>query len=64
MKTLQVDFASIAPILVAIDTGENYERDGYYIVNHIGMTTYISYDHLTADELRAIARYKDYERES
>ena len=50
-------------ILTAIHNGEQYARDGYFLVNKIGVTTYIAVNDLTVDELNEIARDKE-ERES
>jgi hypothetical protein len=47
-----------AKLLLAMYHGYNVIRDGYYVVNHIGATTYISFDSLTSAELRAIAQLK------
>jgi hypothetical protein len=48
-------------ILAALQNGDNVIRNGHYIVNNIGITTYISYEHLTPTELRAIANYKQFQ---
>jgi hypothetical protein len=45
-------------ILLALYHGDNVVREGYYIVNNIGGTTYISFDDLTPTELRKIALFK------
>jgi hypothetical protein len=45
-------------LLKALYHGGNVIRDGHYIVKNIGATTYISFDHLTPAELRAVAKLK------
>jgi hypothetical protein len=45
-------------LLVALYHGGEVVRDGYYIVKNIGATTYVSFDHLTPAELRAVAKLK------
>jgi hypothetical protein len=47
-----------AKLLLALYHGYNVVRDGYYVVNHIGTTTYVSFDKLTPAELRAVAKLK------
>jgi hypothetical protein len=47
-----------AKLLLAVYHGYNVIRDGYYVVNHIGTTTYVSFDDLTPAELRTIAKLK------
>jgi hypothetical protein len=47
-----------AKLLLALYHGYNVIRDGYYVVNHIGATTYVSFDKLTPAELRVIAQLK------
>ena len=47
-----------AKLLLAVYHGYDVVRAGYYIVNHIGTTTYVSFDDLTPAELRAIAKLK------
>ena len=44
--------------LLAIYRGRNYARDGKYVVNHIGGTTYISFDDLKPEEITAIGKFK------
>jgi len=46
-------------IIKAVLDGRNLIRDGYYIINIIGMTTYISFDHLTSKELYELAKLKE-----
>ncbi|MGC8936540.1 MAG: hypothetical protein ACP5KV_04155 [Candidatus Methanomethylicaceae archaeon] len=46
-------------ILMSLLLGDEVIRDGYLIVNNIGLTTYISFDHFTPEELRAIADFKE-----
>jgi hypothetical protein len=45
-------------LLLAVYHGRNYERDGKLVVNHIGMTTYISFDDLRPEEIVAIGELK------
>lgn len=45
-------------LIMSICEAEDYERDGKIVVNNIGITTYLSFDDLTADELMAIAELK------
>lgn len=45
-------------LLMAIYHAKNYVRDGKYIVNHIGATTYISFDDLKPEEIIAIGEFK------
>lgn len=45
-------------LLLAVYHGKEYERDGKYVVNHIGMTTYISFDDLKPEEIIAIGKFK------
>jgi len=45
-------------LLLACYHGRDYVRDGKYIVNHIGMTTYISFDDLKPEEIIAIGKFK------
>jgi hypothetical protein len=47
-----------AKLLNALYHGWNVVRGGIFIVNNIGMTTYVSFDHLTPPELRAVAKLK------
>ena len=46
-------------LLLAVYHGRNYVRDGKYIVNHIGETTYISFDDLKPEEIVAIGEFKE-----
>jgi hypothetical protein len=46
-------------LLLAIYHGRNYARDGKYVVNHIGATTYISFDDLKPQEIIAIGKFKE-----
>jgi len=43
---------------MAVYHGRNYARDGRYVVNRIGMTTYISFDDLKPEEIIAIGEFK------
>lgn len=45
-------------LLISVCEAEDYERDGKIVVNNIGITTYVSFDDLTADELMAVAELK------
>ena len=45
-------------LLLAVYHGRNYVRDGKYVVNHIGATTYISFDDLKPEEIIAIGEFK------
>ena len=45
-------------LLLAVYHGRNYARNGKYVVNHIGMTTYISFDDLKPEEIIAIGEFK------
>ena len=45
-------------LLMAVYHGRNYARDGKYVVNRIGMTTYISFDDLKPEEIIAIGKFK------
>ena len=45
-------------LLLAVYHGKNYIRDGKYVVNHIGATTYISFDDLKPEEIIAIGKFK------
>lgn len=45
-------------LLMAVYHGRNYVRNGKYVVNHIGATTYISFDDLKPAEIAAIAKLK------
>lgn len=45
-------------LLIAVYHGRNYARNGKYVVNTIGATTYISFDDLTAEEIIAIGKLK------
>ena len=45
---------AVGRILRGIVEGRNVVRDGYYIVNHIGATTYIAIHLLTKEELNEI----------
>ena len=45
-------------LLMAVYHGRNYVRDGKYVVNCIGMTTYISFDDLKPEEIIAIGEFK------
>jgi hypothetical protein len=47
-----------AELLRALYHGWDVVREGIYIVNNIGATTYVSFDHLTPAELRAVAKLK------
>ena len=51
-------------IIDAILNERNLVRDGYFIVNHIGGTMYVSYDDLTSKELQALAEQKKLSEES
>ena len=44
-------------LLLAIYHGRNYMRDGKYVVNHIGGTTYVV-DDLKPEEITAIGKFK------
>jgi len=44
--------------LLAVYHGRDYVRDGKLVVNHIGMTTYISFDDLRPEEIVAIGEFK------
>ena len=46
-------------LLLAIYHGRNYVRDGKYVVNHIGATTYVSFDELKPEEIIAIGKFKE-----
>jgi hypothetical protein len=45
-------------LLLAVYHGRNYVRGGKYVVNHIGETTYISFDDLKPEEIIAIGKFK------
>ena len=45
-------------LLLAVYHGKEYVRDGKLVVNHIGMTTYISFDDLAPEEIIAIGKLK------
>ncbi len=45
-------------LLLAVYHGKEYARNGKLVVNHIGATTYISFDDLMPEELIAIGRFK------
>lgn len=45
-------------LLLAIYHGRNYVREGKYVDNHIGETTYISFDDLKPEEIIAIGEFK------
>jgi len=51
-------------IIDAILTERNLVRDGYFIVNKIGGTTYVSYDDLSSKELKALSEQKKLSEES
>lgn len=51
-------------IIDAILNERDLVRDGYVIVNHIGATTYVSYDDLSSKELKALAEQKQHSEES
>jgi len=42
-------------IIKGILEGKNVIRSGSYIVNHIGMSTYVDINKLTKNELKALA---------
>lgn len=46
-------------LLLAVYHGKNYVRDGKYVVNHIGATTYISFDDLKPEEIIAVGKFKE-----
>jgi len=46
-------------LLLAVYHGKNYVRDDKYVVNHIGATTYISFDDLKPEEIVAIGKFKE-----
>lgn len=50
----------IERIIKGVRTGANVERDSYIIVNHIGTTTYVAYDKLRREELKALAELKGF----
>jgi hypothetical protein len=45
-------------LLLAIYHGRNYVKNGKSVVNHIGATTYISFDDLKPEEIIAIGEFK------
>ena len=45
-------------LMIAVYHGRNYIRDGKYVVNRIGCTTYISFDDLKPSEIVAIGKLK------
>ena len=45
-------------LLEAIMTGEDLERDGRIIVNHIGEATYIDIQRASIKELEEVIRYR------
>ncbi len=57
-KGLSKKQAQINKILMALLRGRNLVRNGKFIVNNIGYTTYVSYDDLSGDELIALGKEK------
>jgi len=45
-------------LLLAVYHSRDYVKDGKLVVNHIGMTTYISFDDLRPEEIVAIGEFK------
>ena len=45
-------------LLLAVYHGKDYARDSKLVVNHIGATTYISFDDLAPEEIIAIGKFK------
>ena len=51
-------------IIDAVLNERNLVRDGYFIVNRIGGTMYVSYDDLSSKELQSLAEQKKLSEES
>ena len=45
-------------LFLAVYHGKDYARDGKLVINHIGATTYISFDDLRPEEIIAIGKFK------
>jgi len=45
-------------ILTAISTGEDFEREGHFIVKHIGEACYLDFNRLDSKEIHKIANLK------
>lgn len=45
-------------LFLAVYHGKDYVRDGKLVINHIGATTYISFDDLRPEEIIAIGKFK------
>ena len=57
-KGLTKSKGKIDEIVSAIYEGKTLERNGKIVINNIGLTTYVSVDDLTPEELHAVARAK------
>jgi len=54
---IEVKRVAIKTIKRALEKGDNVIRDGHYIVNHIGTTTYVAFWRLKTKELLALAEW-------
>lgn len=45
-------------ILSAVSTSEDFEREGHFIVKHIGEACYLDFNRLSSNELHKLANLK------